>query len=155
MTTIRSLMQQPVLTVAASDSVEQVSRRMRDASVGAVLVMQGDEMIGLFSERDLLTRMVAERLDPIETRVEEVATRDVISVPVDATLRHCAETLRERGIRHLPVLENGRPVGLVSARDFFDAIAGEFETLIEQTRYDEQLEQNIDPYDHLGGSYGR
>jgi CBS domain-containing protein len=58
-------------------------------------------------------------------------------------------------VRHLPVLSDGRPVGILSARDFFEAVSGGLEALIERARYDEKLRDNIDPYDHLGGSYGR
>ena len=59
------------------------------------------------------------------------------------------------GRRHLPVLEGGKPVGVISARDFFAAVAGGLEEWIERARYDEKLRENVDPYDHLGGSYGR
>jgi len=155
MTTIRTLMHAPVVSVSAEASIQEVARRMRQESVGVVLVVEKDRVVGIFSERDLLTRVVAEGLDPIETRAEQVATREVLSVPLDARIRDCAALLRERGVRHLPVIEDGRPVGIISARDFFDAIAGGFEGIIENVQYREQLRENTDPYDHLGGSYGR
>ena len=154
MTTIQTLMHAPLTTVAPTDSVAQAARQMRDAGVGAALIMNGDALVGLFSERDLLNRVVAEGLDPSATTVEQVATREVHTVPVEAGLRRCAEVLRERGVRHLPVVEGTTPVGIVSARDFFEAIAGGFEGIIDNARYEEQLRENIDPYDHLGGSYG-
>jgi CBS domain-containing protein len=99
---------------------------------------------------------VAEGRSAEATRVSEVATHPVATVPAGASLRQCAETLRDQGVRHLPILDaGGKPVGILSARDFFEAVAGGLERLIERIRYDEQLRANLDPYDHLGGSYGR
>ena len=84
-----------------------------------------------------------------------MATRDVVTVEPKASLRDCAETLKTRKVRHLPVVEGRRVVGIISARDFFEAVASELERYIERARYEEQLREDTDPYDHLGGSYGR
>lgn len=150
---IDSVMHKPVVTAKADEAVSDVSRRMRDAGVGGVLVMEGAALAGIFTERDLLTRVVAEGRDPTETRVGDVATREVTSVEVGAPLRECTEALRDRGVRHLPVMDEGRPVGILSARDFFGVIAEELERFIERARYDEQLRNDVDPYDHIGGAY--
>jgi CBS domain-containing protein len=155
MLSIDSLMKGKVVTAAPSDRVADVSRRMDDARVGAVVLVEGGRLSGIFSERDLLRRVVAAGKDPAATTVGSVATREVVSVAPKASLRQCAETLKAHGVRHLPVVESGRVVGILSARDFFAAVAGELEGLFERIRYDEQLRQNVDPYDHLGGSYGR
>jgi CBS domain-containing protein len=87
--------------------------------------------------------------------VGDVATRDVASVTADASLRECADQLKSRGVRHLPVVRDGQPIGIISARDFFEAAAGEFEKLISSAQYGEQLRRDVDPYDHFGGAYGR
>ncbi len=155
MVSIDSIMHKPLVTAQADEMVGAAARRMREAGVGAVVIVEGETVTGIFTERDLLTAVVAEGLDPSRTPVGDVATRDVISVDVAAPLRACAETLRDRGIRHLPVVDGGRPIGILSARDFFNAVAEGFEKLIERSRFDEQLRSNVDPYDHLGGSYGR
>jgi CBS domain-containing protein len=155
MTTIQSLMHAPPITLSPDTPVAEAARRMRDSSIGVVLVTNGDDIAGVFSERDLLTRVVAENLDPAATSVNQVATQKVISVPADASLRQCAELLREHGVRHLPVVEGSKPVGIVSARDFFEAVSGAFAGIIENARYEEELRDNIDPYDHMGGGYGR
>jgi CBS domain-containing protein len=155
MLSIDSLMNGKVVTAAPSDRVADVSRRMDGARVGAVVLVEGGRLSGIFSERDLLRRVVAAGKDPAATTVGSVATREVVSVAPKASLRECAETLKTHGVRHLPVVEGGRVVGILSARDFFAAVAGELEGLFERIRYDEQLRQNVDPYDHLGGSYGR
>ncbi len=83
------------------------------------------------------------------------ASGDVHTVTRDASLRECAEKLRANHVRHLPVVDGNRPVGIISARDFFETASSELEGLVEHLRYDEQLREGQDPYDHLGGSYGR
>jgi CBS domain-containing protein len=152
---VEALMKRELVGVDPGVSVAEAARRMREARVGAVLLLEGGSLTGIFSERDLVTRVVAEGRSPDATKVGEVATRPVVTVPTGASLRQCAETLRDKGVRHLPVVSGGKPVGILSARDFFEAVAGGLEGLIERTRYDEKLRDNIDPYDHLGGSYGR
>ena len=89
------------------------------------------------------------------TRLADVATRDVATVEVSAPLRACADVLKDRGIRHVPIVDGGRAIGILSARDFFGAAAEGFERYIERARFDEQLRNDVDPYDHMGGSYGR
>jgi signal-transduction protein with cAMP-binding, CBS, and nucleotidyltransferase domain len=155
MVSIDSVMHKPIVTAAADECVDVAARRMREAGVGAVVLIEDNAVAGIFTERDLLTAVVAEGRPPESTRVGEVATREVLSVEVGAPLRACAEALRDRAIRHLPVVDDGRPIGILSARDFFGAVSDGFEKVIGRARFDEEMEQGADPYDHLGGSYGR
>lgn len=155
MLSIDALMKTKLVTAAPAETVAEVAGRMEQDSVGAVLVLEGEKLVGLFSERDLLTRVIAAGKDPGVMPVGSVATRDVVTVGPKVSLRECAETLKTHGVRHLPVVDGQRAVGIISARDFFMAVAGELEDYIERVRYDEQLRANLDPYDHLGGSYGR
>jgi CBS domain-containing protein len=155
MLSVETLMKRDLVSVDAQASVADAARRMREARVGAVLVLERGRLAGIFSERDLATRVVAEGRSVDGTRVGEVASRPVVAVAAGASLRECAETLRGKGVRHLPVLSGDEPVGILSARDFFDAVASGLEGLIDRVRYDEALRANVDPYDHLGGSYGR
>ena len=127
---------------------------MRDAGVGAVLVMDGDRLEGLFSERDLLTRVTAEGKDPGQTHVGDVSTRDVVTFDADTPIKDCAEIVRAKRFRHLPVTKGGKTVGILSARDFFAFMVEGLERFIDQSRYQNQLDEGLDPYDHLGGSYG-
>lgn len=155
MVSVEGLMAREVVTAKGSESVAEVATRMAKASVGAVAIVEGEALVGVFSERDLLKRVIGEGRDPAEVDVGSVATREVVSVERSSALRACAETLKSHGVRHLPVVDGGRLVGMLSARDFFQAVTGELERFIEQSRYEEQLQGNVDPYDHLGGSYGR
>jgi CBS domain-containing protein len=155
MPTVDGYMTKTILTADPGETVEKVAVRMRDAQTGAILIVDQSKLVGLLSERDIMTRVVAEGKDPAKTLAGDVATRNVVSVTSDTSLRSCAQTLREIGTRHLPVVDEGTPVGIVSARDFFESVAGQFEDLIGRARYDKLLQENADPYDHFGGSYGR
>jgi len=155
MTSIEDMMHPNVVTAEPDDKVDVVVARMSDAAVGAAVILEHGEVRGLFSERDLLNRVVNEKRDPAGTRVIEVATEPVITVPKHASIRKCADELESRQLRHLPVVDDGKLVGIVSARDFFQLLTGHFEELVEHLRYENQLAQDEDPYDHLGGSYGR
>ena len=155
MTSIEELMHSDVVTAEPNETVEAVVHRMRDSGVGAAVIVEDGALRALFTERDLLTRVVGDGRDPAGTRIIEVSTEQVISVPRNTPLRTCAEALKKRKARHLPVVEDGRPVGIVSARDFFELLADRFEGLVDRLRYEDQLAAGEDPYDHLGGSYGR
>jgi len=155
MASIETFMHREMVTAQPGETVAEVARRMRKAEVGTVVVTAGEMLAGVFSERDLLNRVVAEGLDPGATQVADVATQDVTTVSPQTSLRQCAELLEAKGVRHLPVVDRGRPIGIISARDFFAAATRDFEGLIEHLRYDNQLKENVDPYDHVGGSYGR
>jgi CBS domain-containing protein len=152
---VEALMKRDLVSVAPDASVADAARRMRDAKVGAVLVLEEGRVAGILSERDVTHRVVAAGRSPDSTKVGEVASRPVVTVEAGTSLRACAERLRDEGVRHVPVLSGGKPVGILSARDFFAAVAGGLEAWIERARYDEKLRENVDPYDHMGGSYGR
>lgn len=155
MSSIAEMMHEKVVTAGPEEMVDSVVRRMCEAEVGAVLIVENDKLRAVFSERDLLTRVVGEGRDPSSTPVGVVSTDGVVSVERSASVRKCAETLKERQIRHLPITDDGKPIGIVSARDFFEKVTGEFETLLDRIKYDAELQQAEDPYDHFGGSYGR
>lgn len=155
MTSIEKIMHRDVLTVAPDESVEAVVKQMCDAGAGSALILEDGKLRALFTERDLLTRVVREGRDATRTPIIEVSTEQVITVQKDASIRRCADALRKRKARHLPVVEDGKPIGIVSARDFFELLTSKFEVLVEHLRYENQLADDEDPYDHLGGSYGR
>jgi len=155
MTSIEEIMHRDVVTAEPNETVERVVQRMCDAGVGAAVIVDEGRVQALFTERDLMTRVTRDGKDPATTRVIEVATEQVITVSKDTSIRDCAEALKSRKARHLPVTEDGRPIGIVSARDFFELLAGRLEGLVDHLRYENQLAEDEDPYDHLGGSYGR
>lgn len=148
MATVQSMMKMRLLTAEPQETVACAARKMRDLNLGAVLVVAGSRLSGIFSERDLLCRVVAEGRDPACTPLGEVATPDPVTVPASASIRRCAELIRERGFRHLPVVDGeGRPVGILSTRDFLQFVVAELEELIDRARREARLEELTDPFE--------
>ena len=112
------LIERPLVRLTATISVGEAARLMRDNYVGAVLIMDGEETVGIFTERDIVDRVVAEGRDPDETKLGQVMTPNPVLVTTDMPITDAARTMRERHLRHLPVAKDGRVVGVVSVRDF-------------------------------------
>ncbi len=144
-----------MVTASPFETVAEVVLRMSSNKVGAVLVVKDGDLWGLFSERDLLTRVVGQQRDPKTTDVGDVATRDVVTIDADVPLRTVLQVFKENKFRHLPVLRGGKPVGILSTRDFLDFLVQSCERCIDDTTYNRRLAEGIDPYDHPGGSYDR
>jgi len=98
-------------------TVLQTVRAMVERNIGAVPVIHGDKLVGIFSERDLMSRVVAEGLDPRSTCMAEVMTDDPLAVGTGEDLETCMTLMRRHGFRHLPVCHEGHLVGIVSLRD--------------------------------------
>ena len=106
-----------VVTALPGASVYDVAAQMTAARVGAIPIVDGDRLLGIFSERDLMTRVVVPRLDPERTLVADVMTRDVVTATLDDHVDFCVEKMRKAGCRHLPVLTGDRVIGVFSMRD--------------------------------------
>ncbi len=106
-----------VFHVEADEFVIDVVRTMVEHNVGAVAVLRHGELAGLFTERDLMKRVVHESRDPRTTSVADVMTRDLVTVAPDRSLEDCLALMRERGFRHLPVCQGKQLRGLISLRD--------------------------------------
>ncbi len=105
-------------------SAYRVARTMAEARVGAIAIIDDEELVGIFSERDLMARVLVPRLDPDLTPVSEVMTREVVTANVDDGVDTCLEKMRAAGCRHLPVMVDGRAIAMVSMRDLLsDEIA--------------------------------
>jgi CBS domain-containing protein len=155
MAIIGSLMKTDMVTVGPDDLVADAARLMAKNQVGAVLVVEDETLRGILSERDVVSRVIAEGKDPATTKVSEVATNEVVDVEVGTPMRKCVELQLAMGVRHLPVTESGKPVGVLSSRDFLAYVVEGLERVVDQIRYEQKLEEGEDPYDHIGGSYGK
>ncbi len=104
-------------TVTADQTVLEASRQMVANNIGAVPVLREGELVGIFSERDIMKRVVAEGRDPARTRVSEVMTADPLTVDIRDSIEHCMVLMKQHGFRHLPICDGKKLKGIVSLRD--------------------------------------
>lgn len=109
-----------VAKVGADATVLDAVRVMTALHVGAVVVTRGEKVVGIFTERDLLTRVVSRQIDPAGARVADVMTSPVACCTPETTRAECRALMKARHIRHLPVVEQDRLIGLVSIRDILE-----------------------------------
>jgi len=120
----------PVLTIRDGDPVSKAARSMQRNHVGSLIAVdEAGDMVGILTERDILTCCTARGKGPDEVRVAEVMTKDVVSVAPDTPIGVADEVMAAHGIRHLPVVDNGRAVGMISARDVMAARLGTAQAL--------------------------
>jgi CBS domain-containing protein len=100
-----------------TQTVLEVAQAMVARNIGAVPVLRGGVLVGIFSERDLMKKVVAEGRDPRTTRLEEVMTEDPLTVSPDETVENCMVLMRRHGFRHLPICDGKQLLGVVSLRD--------------------------------------
>jgi CBS domain-containing protein len=135
----------PTASVAPSATVMEAVKRMKEGNVGAVVVLEDGVLQGMFSERDVMLRIVLERMDPEKLRVKEVMTTNVVAIRKDTEPDEAVKLMWERHIRHLPIVsENGTVEGIVEIRNLFHE---KFEDMIQQL---DSLESYI-ATDGIGG----
>jgi len=118
MSGVRDILQdRELFHVEENDSVASVVRRMAEMRVGAILVFNGEELRGVFSERDLMKRVVLERLDPELTAVKDVMSTDIATIDETASLEEAMEAMHAHNCRHLPVKRGSQVVAFLSMRD--------------------------------------
>jgi CBS domain-containing protein len=115
---VRSIIEdQKPVTASADITVAAAARLMKEHRIGALLVLHDGRLAGIFTERDALFRVIAEGRDPKKTRIAEVMTANPRTIEPDRPFGHALHLMHEGGFRHVPVVDNGRPLGVVSARD--------------------------------------
>jgi len=137
-TVLNSMPQQRVISVGPEATVHKAAIVMTQANCGSVLVLGGDgALLGILTERDLMTRVVAKALDPAATLVATVMTRNPICIPPETTVSDAIVIMIERGFRHLPVVRHGgKIVGVFSVRD---ALPREVGTAVSLAEFNEQM----------------
>lgn len=148
MTTIETLSMKNLLTGHPQDSVRKAVNRMTERKVGAILVVEDSKLVGIFSERDALERVLSAGCDADATRLGDVCTREPKAVRSDAPFKECVDLVKRYGVRHVPIVDEAdRPVGILSSRDFLSYVINELEELIERASTDLRREELADPYD--------
>jgi CBS domain-containing protein len=104
-------------SIAASASVVEAARLMREEHIGSLPITDNQQLVGMITDRDITTRVVAEAADPGKTSVGDVSSGDLISVEPDSDLEDALQLMARHQVRRLPVVENGRLVGIVAQAD--------------------------------------
>jgi CBS domain-containing protein len=115
--TVQEVMTRDPRTVSPSDSIVDAARVMNEADIGDVIVAEGDEIQCIVTDRDIVVRAIAEGRDPQSTTVSDVCTPSLETIEPSASVDDALRKMREADIRRLPVVEDGRPVGIVSLGD--------------------------------------
>lgn len=135
MITVRHLLDgkgRALFSIEPEDPVLEAVRMMAERHVGALLVMRGTELAGILSERDYARKVVLLGRSSAETPVWQIMTSPVITVSPDNSVQDCMRLMTDRRIRHLPVVEGGRVVGMISIGDLVKAVIEEQQKTIEQ-----------------------
>jgi CBS domain-containing protein len=135
MTTVRHLLDRKdraLFSIEPEDPVLEAIRMMADRHVGALLVMRGSELAGIVSERDYARKVVLLGHSSAETPVWQIMSSPVVTVSLDSSIEDCMRLMTERRIRHLPVVEQGGVIAMISIGDLVKAVIEEQQQTIEQ-----------------------
>lgn len=120
-----------VASVERERSVIDAAREMNRLRIGSLVVVDGPRVVGMFTERDILVRVVAEARDPSRVTVGQVMTAPVVCVGLETDLSECKRIVTSRRIRHIPVVNGGKLVGIVTSGDIMARESREYEVTIE------------------------
>ena len=123
--TLKDVMSKNPVTLPSTATVLEAARRMRDDDIGDVIVMDGDRVGGIVTDRDLVVRGMAEGRDPASCTLRDVCSSDVVTLSPDDDVKRAIEIMRQKAIRRIPVVEGGRAVGVVSIGDLAIESTGE------------------------------
>ncbi|HXB19001.1 MAG TPA: CBS domain-containing protein [Steroidobacteraceae bacterium] len=135
MITVRTLLERKgraIFSVEPKAAVLDAIRVMAEHHVGALLVMRGATLEGIVSERDYALKMILRGRSPTDTVVRDIMTSPVLTVSLDTSVQECMQLVTDRRVRHLPVVEGARVVGMVSIGDLVKAVIAEQQQQIEQ-----------------------
>jgi CBS domain-containing protein len=138
MQTIRQILEDKgyeVLSVTPGASVYSAIELMAENGIGALMVMDGDKAVGLISERDYARKVILKGRSSKDTEVREIMTTHVVCARPEQTVEQCMALMTEKRVRHLPIMDDGRLVGIVSIGDLVKAIIAEQRFIIEQLEH--------------------
>lgn len=119
-------------TVGSTSSAGEALRVMADKDIGALLVLDGERLVGIVTERDLARKLALHGRDPARTEVREIMSDRILYVRPDQTIEECMALMTDKHLRHLPVLDGGQILGIVSMRDVIADVIAEKSFMIEQ-----------------------
>jgi CBS domain-containing protein len=128
-----------ILSTTPDATVFTAIQLMSEKNVGALLVIDNEKLAGIITERDYTRKVILEGRSSKETLVKEIMTRNVLSIRPDNTNEECMALMTEKHLRHLPVIDNERVIGMISIRDVVKAIMSEQHFTIEELQSDRNL----------------
>jgi len=137
METVRDILDRKghdIRTITRSDTVFEAVRRMDEFQVGALLVMEGEKLAGIVTERDYARKVILKGKSSAKTLVDEIMSHRVSHVGPGDTAEHCMALMTERNVRHLPVVDHGKVMGMVSMRDLLASRAAMNKFIFEQLK---------------------
>lgn len=125
---------QNIHSVSPQSTVRQALELMADKNIGALLVLEENQLVGMFSERDYARKVVLKGKSSVDTLVQDIMTTQVICVEVNQTFTECMQTMTDHHIRHLPVMNEQKVIGLISIGDVVKVILQEHTRTIEELK---------------------
>jgi CBS domain-containing protein len=135
MITVQQFIEQtkrPVWSLSSNNTVRQALQLMADKNIGAIVIKDQDNLTGIFSERDYARKVVLKGKNSTDTKLAEVMSKDVITISSDMQINACMQLMTDKRIRHLPVVDNGKSLGIISIGDVVRLMIDEQKYLIEQ-----------------------
>jgi CBS domain-containing protein len=135
MITLRHLLETKgydIWSIKPNATVYEAIELLAEKDIGALIVMDGEKLVGVLSERDYARKLKLKGLSSVDTKVSEVMSSDVITLGPDQTLEECMAVMTQKHVRHLPIVEHGKVIGVVSIGDAVSATIANQEFLIEQ-----------------------
>ena len=135
MKTVRNILQyksQAIYSVDTDTSVLDALKIMMDKNISALLVMEGPELKGIFTERDYARKIILQGKSSKETKIKEVMTASLEVINLNSSIDHCMQIMTDKHIRHLPIVDNGKVSGMISIGDLVKFVINDQKQTIEQ-----------------------
>ena len=124
----------PTWTLSSNNTVRQALQLMADKNIGAIVIKDQDKLIGIFSERDYARKVVLKGKNSTDTKLAEVMSEEVITISSDMQIDACMQLMTDKRIRHLPVVDNGKSIGIISIGDVVKLMINEQKHLIDELK---------------------
>ena len=124
----------PTWTLSSNNTVRQALQLMADKNIGAIVIKDQDKLIGIFSERDYARKVVLMGKNSTDTKLAEVMSKEVITISSDMQIDACMQLMTDKRVRHLPVVDNGKSIGIISIGDVVKLMINEQKYLIDELK---------------------
>jgi CBS domain-containing protein len=124
----------PTWTLSSNNTVRQALQLMADKNIGAIVIKDQDKLIGIFSERDYARKVVLKGKNSTDTKLVEVMSKEVITISSDIQIDACMQLMTDKRVRHLPVVDNGKSIGIISIGDVVRLMIDEQKYLIDELK---------------------